>query len=475
MTHTANHARPALRRAAALLLAAAAFPSTALAQETVTPPTVMVPAQPVPAPAPAPVTRPEVQAPPTTTTTSQTPPGESRTTIAPGAIEQVEQEARERAAARQAEARQAQARQTRAARAAAPAAPAPAPVVEAAPVPEAATPEALPAAPVPADPVVQSAPVEPLATDTVAAPVEEAASGGSIWLIVAALGGIAVVIAGAMLLRRRREDEPYIEEAVVAAAPVAAPVEPVAERKIEARHVGARTERPVADPVAAAPVFAGFVAPRPEPEPVEARILARSDAKSDDRPALENAELVDADPADVAALLGDSKPGGSRPQLELAMRPIRAGMSRRGAMVGFELTVANAGGVAADDVRIGAFMLGENAARDSEIERLLVNPPVDSILPADRIAPGDGTTLEGSVTMSREQVDAIAGDDQGFTPVLVADARYRLPDGREGRTAAAFKIGRVNGGAHLVPIAIQDDPSMYADIEAELVGVPSKV
>ena len=193
------------------------------------------------------------------------------------------------------------------------------------------------------------------------------------------------------------------------------------------------------------------------------------------KPALENAALSDADPADVAAVLGGAKPAGGRPQLELAMRPIRAGMSRRGATVGFELTVANAGGAPAKDVKIGAFMLAESAAQQSDIERMLINPPKDSSLPAETIAPGDGTTLEAMLTMPRDAVDAIAGDDDGFTPVLVADARYRLPDGREGRTAAAFRIGRVNGGTHLEPIAIQDDPSMYADVEAELVGVPAKV
>lgn len=431
----------------ALLFAAAALPATALAQETVTPPTVLVPTTPAPAPAPQPVTPPPVQAP-----VAQTPPsGESRTTIAPGVIEQAQQEARERAAARRAEA---PARPTRAVETPQRAAPVAAPAA----APETA-PETAPAAPTPAEPVAQTAP--PLAdpvTDTAPAPVAAAPDGdGTMWLILAALGGVAALIAGAMLLRRRRADDPYIAEEVA----VAAPVEPVAERRMPDPVI----ERPVADPVAAAPAF---IAPVAKAKPVTPK---HDEAK----PALENAELSDADPADVAAMLGGAKPTGVRPQLELAMRPIRAGMSRRGASVGFELTVANAGGVPAKDVRIGAFMLGEHSAQQSEIERMLINPPKDAIIDAETIAPGDGTTLEAMLTMPRDAVDAIAGDDDGFTPVLVADARYRLPDGREGRTAAAFRIGRSNGGTQLEPIAIQDDPSMYADIEAELVGVPAKV
>ena len=441
----------------ALLFAAAALPATALAQETVTPPTVLVPSQPAPAPAPLPVTPPPVQAP-----VAQTPPsGESRTTIAPGVAEQAQQEARERAAAARAEARAARpARSVEAPQRAAPAAPV------------AAAPEAAPAAPVAAEPVTQAAPpvADPVVTEVAPEPVAPTTDGGggTTWLILAALGGVAALIAGAMLLRRRREDEPDLEEEVA----VAAPVEPVAVPVAERGKPDPLIARLDVNPVAAAPAF---IAPRREPEIAE-RAAPVAKVKSDEaKPALENAELVDADPADIAAMVGGARPAGRRPQLELAMRPIRAGMSRRGATVGFELTVANAGGAPADNVRIGAFMLGEHAAQQSEIERMLINPPADSSVDARSIAPGDGTTLEAMVTMPRDAVDAIAGDDAGFTPVLVADARYRLPDGREGRTAAAFRIGRSNGGMHLEPIAIQDDPSMYADIEAELVGVPAKV
>lgn len=455
MTHTAHHARPALRRAVALLFAAAALPATALAQEAVTPPTVLVPSQPAPAPVPQPITPPPVQLP----TTQTAPSAESRVPIAPGVLEQAEQEARERAAARQAEARSA--RPTRAIETPqrAPAAPAPAPV-----------PEAAPAESAPAEPIAQTAPpvVDPV-PETAPAPVEAATGdGGTTWLILAALGGVAALIAAAMLLRRRRADAPYLAEEVA----VAAPVEPARAPIAEHRKPDPLIERLHANPVAAAPAF---IAPRDAPE-LANRAAPVPKVKTDDaKPALENAALTDADPADVAAVLGGAKPAGGRPQLELAMRPIRAGMSRRGATVGFELTVANAGGAPAQDVRIGAFMLGEHSAQQSEIERMLTNPPKDSSLSAKTIAPGDGTTLEAMVTMPRDAVDAIAGDDDGFTPVLVADARYRLPDGREGRTAAAFRIGRSNGGTQLEPIAIQDDPSMYADIEAELVGVPAKL
>lgn len=449
MTQHPNRALHAHRRAIAVFLAATALPVTAYAQETVTPPTVVVPSQsaPVATPAPAPAT--------------QTPPGESRTRIAPGVVEAAEQEARERAAAGRAERAEARQQQPRAAR--------PAPRAEA-PARPAATPVPAPVtAPEPAAPVA-AAPVTPAPTEVAPPPAETVApvessspettteTGSTMWLILAAIGLAVAAVAAFLLLRPRRRDEEVYETYPAEPAQVAVQPEPVTAPRI-------------ADPVAAAPIF---VAPRREPE-VE-RMAAPAAVSDEPQPALENPELVVPDAEDINAVLGGAKPQGERPQLELAMRPTRAGMSRRGAMVEFELTVANAGNMPAEDVRIGAFMLGDTAAAPSEIERLLMHPPAEQVVPAERIEPGDGTRLNAAVTLPRELVDAATHDgDEGFTPVLVADARYRLPDGREGRTAAAFTIGRINGGEHLVPIALHDDPAMYADIEARLHSVPAKV
>lgn len=446
MTHINHPARKALRRATALLLAAVALPATSYAQDIVTPPVVLAPA---PAPAPAPTApAPTTQAPAS---------GESRTTIAPGVVEQAQQEARERATAQRASAPQ---RTEAAARTT--------PVTRTAPADGAAAPAASePAAPVAATPtqtapapVAPAEPAQPTAT-TQTTTTEQTSDGSSTWLILAGLGAIAAVIAGLALLRRRRNDPAY-EEAVYEEAyepeTVAAP--PV--------HDTEPTPMPIADrvvePVAAAPAFAApAFAPTPRHEP---EIHA----------ALENATLHRPDSADIDAVLGGAAPEGDRPQLELAMRPLRAGVTRKGGVVEFELTVANAGGVEAQDVRIGAFMLNGDA-RDSAMERMLVNPPVDAVVEADSIAPGDGTRVDAAVTLPRD--DLHAADDghghEGFTPIVLADARYRLPDGSEGRTAAAFTIGRVNGGETLVPIDLENGPAMYDDIEARLHSVPAKV
>lgn len=453
MTRTMNSARNALRPAAVLLLATVAFPSTAFAQETVTPPVILAPTTPAPAPAPAPA---PVQAP---APAAQTAPGESRTTIAPGVIEQAEQEARERAAARRAErpapaARSAPARQAAPVAAAAPAAAAPAAPVAEAPAPAPATPS------VQSEPVA-AAPAETTTTTATTTSEQPAETGGSLWLILAGLGVAVAAIAAFLLLRRRRTDE--VDDEYVEPAPVHAEPEPVAAAPVvEPRPVV--TPAPVAA-MAAAPIAAhasADPAPRHEPEVHDA---------------LENATLTRPDADDIDAVLGGAAPQGDRPQLELAMRPIRAGVNRDEGVVEFELTIANAGGVEAQDVRVAAFMLSDRPGQGDAIERLLIDPPADHVVDADSIAPGGGARIDAAVTLPRDDLH-VASDEAGhagFTPVVLADARYRLPDGSEGRTAAAFTIGRVDGGDVLMPIAVEDEPAMYADIEARLHSVPAKV
>jgi hypothetical protein len=445
MTQSPFIARIAHRRATALLLAAVALPSIAAAQDTVSPPLVTVPTQSAPVPVAPPIaTRPAPATP--------TDPAQSRTVIAPGVAEAAEAEARERAAAARAQAREAAARTAPAPAAAAPAASAPAAVPEAAapaatPPIEIAPPSAPPAAP--ADvPVVDTAPVS-----------QPAAPDARLWLLLAGLGLAAAAIAAFALLRRRRntvEADPVIAEPVPEARDAAA----IADKPVVA------TREPERDPVAAAPMF---MARRAEVEPLAAK-------PADPHPALDHPVLTRPDAEDLDAVLGGAAPSGDRPQLELAMRPMRAGINRDEAVVEFELTVANAGGADAQDVRIGAFMLSERPGQQSEIERLLIRPPADGVVDAERIAPGDGTRLDAAVTLPRDELALVHADGHdGFTPILLADARYRLPDGSEGRTAAAFAIGRVNGGEALMPIELGEDVAMYGDIEARLRSVAAKV
>ena len=136
-------------------------------------------------------------------------------------------------------------------------------------------------------------------------------------------------------------------------------------------------------------------------------------------------------------------------------------------MVEIELTVGNAGTVAAEDVRISTFMFADGSASAAEMERLLIERGDDGVAPVT-IAPGEGTRLDATLAMLKRDL----GDHAEFSPVIMADARYRLPDGSEGRTCASFAIGVTDDdGAHIEPISIAR-PLMREDIAAHLHGTP---
>jgi len=314
------------------------------------------------------------------------------------------------------------------ARQAAPA-PAPAPVAAA----PAATPEA-------SAPAAEFAPLPPVVEEPVAVPVETPESGGSlmIWLI----AGAALLIAGLVFLALRRrsasdevDEETYYEEPAVAVAAA-----PVAEQSL------ARAE----PEIAAAPLF---VQPASE-TPAEAAMA-------------EDATVDEADPADVDALAADSEPVAGRPWLEFLLRPVRAGTSQDDTIVQFELTVGNTGTVAAKDVKISTWMFAAGAAGESQMERMLIEPPADATVSEIDIAAGDGTRVDGEISLPK------AGLTDSVLPVVVADARYRLPDGSEGRTSASFAIGLPEGEG-IAPFQLDRASGLIESVEARLHGEPQR-
>jgi hypothetical protein len=58
--------------------------------------------------------------------------------------------------------------------------------------------------------------------------------------------------------------------------------------------------------------------------------------------------------------------------------------------------------------------------------------------------------------------------------VVVADARYRLPDGSEGRTHASFAFGLPSGDG-LAPFDADEPSGLRDDVEARLHGEPERV
>jgi LPXTG-motif cell wall-anchored protein len=354
------------RRAAALLLTAAALPLTpSLAQETQT----QVP-NPIETVSPPPIvsqpieTVPQVQ-------TQTTAPAPVATTPEPAAATPAETTAAPRRTARTATrtpARNAAPARAAPARASAPAptAIAPAPAETEAPAAAAGTPPppvVLPAAPAPA-------------------PAEQQSGRGSnvLWLV---LGALALAALPGFFLLRRRRSAAYDEVDDRAFAPVAAV--PVDE---------------------AAPADAG------------------------------------------------------RPELDLDLRPRRAGVSGDAAVVEFELDIANRGSAIARDVRVSTWMIP--AGSGTEMERALIARPDGDALP--EIEAGSGECLARSVTLDTRSVEGDA-----VLPVVVAEARYTLPDGTEARTSTSYAVG-VPDGEELAHFAIDNPSGLHDGVVAKTLG-----
>lgn len=155
-----------------------------------------------------------------------------------------------------------------------------------------------------------------------------------------------------------------------------------------------------------------------------------------------------------------------RPELDLTMRPVRAGVSGEDARVEFELTVGNSGPVAAENVRISTWML---AAGSSEAESALIVPRDHADTPPVTIGAGESRTMEASVALPTAEVDGDA-----VLPVVVADARYRLPDGSEGRTSASFAVG-VPDGEELAHFGIDNPSGLHEGVVARPLREPQRV
>ena len=329
-------------------------------------------------------------------------------------------------------------RTVRTARAAAPVAPAPAPVaVTPAPVPAEVTPAPVTPAPVEASvpPPAPSATTE-TTTTTQSAPIWP-------WL-----AGLLVVLGaiGLFVMRRRREPvEEYYEEPVIADRFVA----PAAMA----------TEEPA-------------FAPDPAPQFLRTAPLAAADLAANDVAtpvANEDAALAKPEAEEVAELTAGDAPVADRPWLEFALRPVRAGVSADEALVEFELTVGNSGSVKAKDVRISTFMFAAKPGSDAEMEQMLVDRGDDGVPPVT-IEPGEGTRVDATLALSKAGL--LESTNGAILPVVVADARYTLADGSEGRTSASFTIGVSEEGTPAMSPLSLAARGMHDEVEARLYGVP---
>jgi hypothetical protein len=103
-------------------------------------------------------------------------------------------------------------------------------------------------------------------------------------------------------------------------------------------------------------------------------------------------------------------------------------------------------------------------AAGQDATRALVPPPGHVGTPPVFLAAGDARTLQASVALPRAELPGAS-----VLPAVVADIRYRLPDGREGRTAAAFSVG-LPAGDELGPIPLDPTAGLHAGVIALPLG-----
>jgi len=175
----------------------------------------------------------------------------------------------------------------------------------------------------------------------------------------------------------------------------------------------------------------------------------------------ETDETPAAEPVVAAAPVAAAAESG-RPWLDLALEPVRAGVKGDKAVVEFALKVDNHGVAPARDVRVSAFMLQAGA---SDAERNLIKPKE---MPPVEIAPGETKQVETAVALPTDKVE---GDC--VLPVVVADARYTLPDGTEGRTSATFAVG-VPDGEELAHFSVDNPSGLHEGVVARPMGEMEK-
>lgn len=167
--------------------------------------------------------------------------------------------------------------------------------------------------------------------------------------------------------------------------------------------------------------------------------------------------------APIAAAAAAEESG--RPQLDIALHPRRAGVTGDEAKVEFELEIDNQGSAAARDVRVSTWMLPAGASSEAE-SMLVVRGDEAASAEVGAIAAGGEERIRRAVALPTSAVDGDA-----VLPVVVAEARYRLPDGSEARTRASFAVG-VPDGEDFAHFAIDNPSGLHEEVEARQLGEP---
>ncbi|TPG42344.1 hypothetical protein EAH79_00030 [Sphingomonas koreensis] len=156
-----------------------------------------------------------------------------------------------------------------------------------------------------------------------------------------------------------------------------------------------------------------------------------------------------------------------RPQIELAIRPRRAGTNITSAAVDYEMTVGNTGAAIAHGVRVDIALVTAGEAHDAQLTTFFdeaVDRPV--IAPFD-LAPGESRAIKGMAMLPKNAINVVTVKGRPmFVPMLATNARYDW-DGGAGQTATSLVIGIERGaGERMRPFWLDGTPRMYDGVGA---------
>ncbi|WP_260599617.1 hypothetical protein [Sphingomonas endolithica] len=294
------------------------------------------------------------------------------------------------------------------------------PAVLAVPTPT-PTPSSTPSVPLEDVPLPAATPVVPVA------PVADSgadAGGSRIPAVIALVVLAALALVGLALFRRRRRrtDQWDHEEISVEVATPDAPALP---------------EAPPADlPIPALSTPAAPDVPAPP--------LPASPAPSFLRPA--------ASPASTA-----------RAQIELDLRPVRAGTNLTSAAVDYEVTVRNAGEATATDIRVDLGLISAAADQDAVLSGFFAAPIGRPLVAPFVLAPGQQISLSGMAMRPRDTLNVFSVQDRPlFVPLFALNVLYGWEGGASGQSANAWVIGieRADGGK-MQPFRLDTPPRMF--------------
>jgi hypothetical protein len=166
---------------------------------------------------------------------------------------------------------------------------------------------------------------------------------------------------------------------------------------------------------------------------------------------------------------------GTRPQLEIAFVPRRAGANVTSAAVDYDLIVRNTGAAAADDVHVRVELVTAGNAHDAELQALLGRPIDKPVTAPFTLSPGEERGLRALVMLPKNGINVVTVKGRPmFVPIVAIDLRYRWQGG-EGQTAESFVVGiRPKEGERMRPFWLDVPPRMYDTVTAHPHAVTAK-